>query len=190
MDANKYVLLIVFSFLIVSSCSFKNELNGIWVSSDSKSLLEINGDKWKIIYSEVSGLCTQLRMIKDLGNSGALEIISPQDIDVDNPTNYQINKDELDLLGYKYLQIKKTKWDSILVYKGTHAETRMSLESKYISDLSMNNDLLVALIMVPQFNLIHPSNTATDYLIKYELWNNNKIIGSKIGGSNFLCISN
>lgn len=188
MYASKYILILGLCILMISSCSSKKNLDGIWVSSDSKSLLEIKGRSWKIIYSEVSGLCAKMKITKDLGNSGVLEVISTQDIDIENPTNYHVNKDELDLLGNKYSQEKISNWDSILVYKSANPEARMILENRYIPDSSTNHDLLVAMIMVPQFNLIHPSNTATDYLIKYELWYNNKISGSKIGGSNFLCV--
>lgn len=189
MYANKSLLLIGVSVLILSSCSFNNNLDGIWVSSDNKSLLEINEDNWKIIYSEVSGLCTQMKITEDQGDTGLLELISPKNMDIEEPIRYQIMKSEIAVLGKKYSSEIIPQWDSILVYKSDNARKKMTVVNRYVFDSSTDHDLLVTLVMVPQFDLIHPSNTATDYLIKYELWYDNKVINSKIGGSNFLCVS-
>lgn len=189
MNASKILLFVGLSILLISSCSTNKKLNGIWVSEDNKSILEISDGSWIIIYSEISGLCTKMRLSEDFGDSGTLELISPQGMGVKNPTIYHIKENELKLLGYRYSKESLPKWDSILVYNDANPNKNMELTNHYTYDSSMLHDLLVAIIMVPQFNLIRPSNTGSDYEVKYELWHDNKIIGSKIGGSNYLCVS-
>jgi len=182
------ILIIALSILVLFSCSSEKILDGIWVSNDNKSLLEIKGDQWKFIYSEVSSLCTIMRVKKNLGNSGVLELISPKGMDVENPTNYYVNEYELSVFDNKYSKETIAQWDSILVFKSIYDNTQLELINKYVFDSSSDNDLLATLILVSEVELIHPSNTSTDYIIKYELWFDNQIVGSKMGGSNILCV--